>query len=122
MKFIGLFFCATALFSQNVDCIQRYEDFLKFEKAYNVVKKVNVASAKADAIVDNYSTSANSVLESCPKVMSLDKQYVLRRELKKISYPSKRYRVEKVYEIRNRALTDRETVTVYKNGIIRPVR
>lgn len=122
MKSLSLLLFCVLLMGAPQDCPSQYQAFVKQEVAYKMVTKINVDSREANAIVNRYIKASNSVLSSCPDMLSLDKQYVLRRELKKLSNPSEKYRVDALYEIRKKALTTREEITVYRNGTIRPVR
>jgi len=104
------------------ECTSTYNTFKVDEQAYLQVKKINVASFKADEIFKKYLESSHTLLEECPNTISLDKQYVLKRELKKLEKDSEKYKVAQLYEIRKNALGSRDTITVYRNGTITPVR
>ena len=122
MKASTLLLLSLPLFGATPECSSQHQDFLKQESAYRVVKKIDVASVEANLILNRYLKTAKQLLEQCPDSLTLDKQYILGRELRKFHFPSDKYRVNKGYEIRYKALTTREEITIYKNGTLRLVR
>lgn len=119
MRLLLLLLASHILFA-NDSCSQVYTTFIKEERAYLQVKKINIASNTSQMIVEKYLKVSKKLLSVCPNEISLDKQYVLAREVKKLQKRKKSYKVAQLYELRNEALNTKETITVYKNGTITP--
>jgi len=95
--------------------------FEKEESAYDTVARIAVASNKAYEIIGKFVKGGDALLQTCPKVYSLDRQYTLRRKLAAAVQNQEGYRVFTQWQLSNYARSHPEEVVVYKWGTIRPV-
>lgn len=96
--------------------------FEKEEQAYDTVARIAIAGNKSYAIIGKFIKEGNTLLEKCPKVYSLDRQYTLKRKIAKAKEHQQSYRVFTQSQIGSYARSHPEEIVVYKWGTIRPVR
>lgn len=97
------------------------EAFEREEAAYDTVAKVAVAGNSSHAIIGRFAQKGEMLLRVCPKVYSLDRQYTLKRKLKKAKMNQNAYWVFSQAQVAEYARTHPEEIIVYKWGKIRPV-
>jgi len=102
-------------------CEKVKASFEQEEAAYDMVARIAVAGNSAHTIIGNFIKSGETVLRQCPKLYSLDRQYTLKRKLKKARQHHASYRVFSQAEVSRYARTHPEEIIVYKWGTIRPV-
>ncbi len=103
------------------ECADLKAAFEKEESAYDTVARIAVASNKAYAIIGRFIDSGENVLQTCPKLYSLDRQYVLKRKIAAARNNRQSYRVFTQSELGGYARSHPEEIVVYKWGTIRPV-
>jgi len=84
-----------------------------------MLKQVAVASESAYLIVGRFVDKGINLLETCPKVYSLDRQYTLKRELKKAYYYRNSFKVFSQEEVRGYAISHPQEKVIYKWGTVR---
>lgn len=102
-------------------CATQQVTFEKEEQAYDTVVRLAVAGNSAYKIISNFVKEGGTILARCPKLYSLDRQYTLKRKLKKAKQLRSNYRVFSQAEVSRYAQTHPEEIIVYKWGTIRPV-
>ena len=123
MKWLFILF----LLSQTLDatsalCQQKHQKFLIDEQAYDVVVSIAVAGKKSYEIIGEFVESSQDLLQVCSNTLTLDKQYTLKRKLKKARRLQSSYRVYTQAQVKAYAISHPEEIVVYKWGTIRPVR
>ena len=111
----------TALNSEASECASLQAAFEKEESAYDTVARIAVAGNAAYAIIGKFIDNGEKVLQTCPKLYSLDRQYVLRRKLAAARQNRQSYRVFTQSEVGSYARSHPEEIVVYKWGTIRPL-
>ncbi len=112
------------LIARNIEadeCANLKTAFEKEESAYDTVARIAVASNKAYAIIGTFIDKGEKVLQRCPKLYSLDRQYILKRKLAAARQNRQNYRVLTQPELGSYARSHPEEIVVYKWGTIRPV-
>lgn len=102
-------------------CSVLQSSFETEERAYDSVVRVAVAGNEAFEIIGKFVEEGEVFLRQCPKSYSLDRQYTLKRKLKKAKQLQPRYRVFSQSQLAQYARTHPEEIVVYKWGTIRPV-
>jgi hypothetical protein len=102
-------------------CAALEKELNQEESAYKSVTRVGVAGHEAHDIIGRYIAAADALFQSCPKQLSLDRRYTLRRELAKARKLHERYQVMTIDEVRDYAVNNPERRVIYKWGTIRPV-
>ena len=115
-----LFLNSSYLFAD--DCAVIMSTFEKEEKAYDSVNEIAVASNVAYDIVGRFIKSSQELMKKCPKSISLDRQYTLKRKLKMAKANQSNYRVMTQEQLKQYARTHPEHIVVYKWGTIKVVR
>lgn len=118
---ILLFLLLLSLPLQADECESVRSSFEKEERAYNTVARIAIAGNKAHTIIGRFIKEGDSLLKQCPNVYSLDRQYTLKRKLKKARQHQQSYRVFSQSDVSRYARTHPEEIIVYKWGTIRPV-
>ncbi len=103
------------------ECVKLKASFEKEEAAYDTVASIAVASNKAYAIIGKFSEKGELLLQRCPDVYSLDRQYTLKRKLQAAKKSRQSYRVFTQSEVGSYARSHPEEITIYKWGTIRPI-
>ncbi len=111
-----------SLFGLEKNCEVSKERFLKEERAYTMVVSVAIAGTHSYEIIERFIKEGNAILKECPKTFSLDRQYTLKRALKKAVHLKKSYKVMTQAQVKSYAISHPEEIVVYKWGTIRPVR
>jgi hypothetical protein len=122
MKQALLFLFLLSAAVQADECTSLKTSFEKEEQAYDTVARIAIAGNKSYAIIGKFIKEGNTLLEKCPKVYSLDRQYTLKRKLKKAKQHQQSYRVFTQSQIGSYARSHPEEIVVYKWGTIRPVQ
>lgn len=115
-----LFLLSVALYADECEAIKT--SFEKEETAYDTVASIAIAGNRAYAIIGKFIKEGDTLLKKCPNVYSLDRQYTLKRKLKKAGQHQHSYRVFSQSELSHYARTHPEEIIVYKWGTIRPVQ
>ena len=118
---LSLFVLLTAINIEADECANLKTAFEKEESAYDTVARIAVASNKAYAIIGKFIDSGEQVLQTCPKLYSLDRQYILKRKLAAARQNRQSYRVLTQTEVGRYARSHPEEIVVYKWGTLRPV-
>lgn len=121
MKQLWFFLFVLSALLEADPCVKVKASFEKEEAAYDTVARIAVAGNGAYAIIGNFTKSGESFLAQCPNVYSLDRQYTLKRKLRKAKEQQESYRVFTQSEVAKYARTHPEEIIVYKWGTIRPV-
>lgn len=100
------------------ECREKYTTFEKEEKAYDSVIRVEIASQERKAIIVRFIKAANILLNECPKRISLDHQYTLKRKVKKAEAVQSKLNVMTLEALRQYAITTPEKRVIYRNGTI----
>lgn len=103
------------------ECAALKSSFEKEESAYDTVASIAVASNKAYAIIGKFSEEGELLLQRCPDLYSLDRQYTLKRKLQTAKRSRQSYRVFTQSEVGSYARSHPEEIIVYKWGTIRPI-
>ncbi len=103
-------------------CTEMKSSFEKEEAAYDSVVRIAIAGKSAYKIIGTFVQEGESLLVQCPKVYSLDRQYTLKRKLKKAKQLQPSYRVFSQSQLSQYARTHPEEIIVYKWGTIRPIQ
>ncbi len=111
----------SALSSYADGCTDLKRAFEKEEAAYDTVARIAIASNAASAIIGRFVNEGESLLQICPNVYSLDRQYTLKRKLAKARQQRGSYRVFSQSEVSRYAREHPEEIIVYKWGTIRPL-
>jgi len=122
MKLILSLFLSSFLYVQAENCKVIFATFEKEEKAYNTVAEIAVASNEAFTIVSAFIKASETLLVSCPKSISLDRQYTLKRKLLQVKQYKQSYKVMSQAQVKQYAVSHPEHVVVYKWGTIKAVR
>ena len=122
MKSILLIFLFSFFSLYAQDCKVLFADFEKEEKAYDTVAEIAVASNEAFKIIGSFLKASNTLLVACPKSISLDRQYTLKRKLLQAKQYKNSYKVMNQAQVKQYAITHPEHVVVYKWGTIKAVR
>ena len=122
MKQALLFLFLLSAAVQADECTSLKTSFEKEEQAYDTVARIAIAGNKSYAIIGKFIKEGDTLLEKCPKVYSLDRQYTLKRKLKKAKQHQQSYRVFTQSQIGSYARSHPEEIVVYKWGTIRPVQ
>ncbi len=122
MKSLALIFLFYSLHLNAQDCKAIFAAFEQEEKAYDTVTEIAIASNEAYDIIGSFLTTSNSLLVDCPKSISLDREYTLKRKISNARQYQQSYKVMSQAEIKQYALTHPEQVVVYKWGTIKSVR
>ncbi|MBU1642172.1 hypothetical protein KKE54_02315 [bacterium] len=118
---LSIFVLLTAINTEASECTKLKAVFEKEESAYDTVARIAVASNEAYVIIGKFIENGEKVLQTCPKLYSLDRQYVLKRKLDAARQNLPNYRVFTQSEVGNYARSHPEEIVVYKWGTIRPV-
>ena len=111
----------TSLIAEADECAVLKASFEKEESAYDTVVSIAVASNKAYAIIGKFTEEGESLLQRCPDVYSLDRQYTLKRKLSSAKRIRQSYRVLTQPEVGHYARSHPEEIIIYKWGTIRPI-
>ncbi|WP_345975412.1 hypothetical protein [Sulfurimonas sp. HSL3-7] len=103
------------------ECAEMKRSFEKEESAYDTVASIAVAGNEAYAIIGKFVKEGELLLQRCPDLYSLDRQYTLKRKLKTAKQNRKSYDVFTQSEVSSYAFRHPEEIIVYKWGTIRPV-
>ena len=122
MKQILLCLFLLSLPLQADECESVRSSFEKEERAYDTVARIAIAGNKAHTIIGRFIKEGDSLLKQCPNVYSLDRQYTLKRKLKKARQHQQSYRVLSQWDVSRYARTHPEEIVIYKWGTIRPVQ
>ena len=123
MKWIFLLLLyAQALFAISLDCQQKFEVFVIDERSYDVVVSVAVGGKKLFEMIGVFIRSSEDLLKVCTETLTLDKQYTLKRKIKKAKGLQSSYRVYTQAQVKTYAISHPEEIVVYKWGTIRPVQ
>lgn len=95
--------------------------FEKEEAAYDTVAGIAVAGNKAHAIIGRFTQEGEMLLQRCPDVYSLDRQYTLKRKLQTAKRSRQSYHVFTQSEVGRYARNHPEEIIIYKWGTIRLV-
>jgi hypothetical protein len=93
----------------------------KEEAAYDIVARIAIAGNSSYTIIGNFINAGETLLQQCPGLYSLDRQYTLKRKLKQAREHHESYRVFSKTEVSRYARSHPEEIIVYKWGTIRPV-
>ena len=118
---LPIFLLMTALIVKADECTKLKASFEKEEAAYDTVASIAVASNKAYAIIGKFVEEGELLLERCPDLYSLDRQYILKRKLQTAKQNRQSYRVFTQSEVGSYARSHPEEIIIYKWGTIRPV-
>jgi hypothetical protein len=118
---LPIFLLLTAINLEAGECANLQAAFEKEESAYDTVARIAVAGNAAYAIIGKFIDNGEKVLQTCPKLYSLDRQYVLKRKLAAARQSRQRYRVFTQSEVGSYARSHPEEIVVYKWGTIRPL-
>ena len=114
-----LFLSLTSLLLAAEKCSQLRSDFEREEQAYKAVTRIAIASNSAYDIIGKFVDSGTKLLNECPKTYSLDRQYTLRRTLKKARYYRAGFKVFTQDQVAGYAVNHPEQRVVYKWGKVR---
>ena len=103
-------------------CTDKKTSFEKEEAAYDSVVRIAIAGNRAYKIIGTFVREGEGLLTQCPKAYSLDRQYTLRRKLKKAKQLQPSYRVFSQSQLSQYARTHPEEIIIYKWGTIRPIQ
>ena len=118
---LSVFLLMTALIMEADECAILKASFEKEEAAYDTVASIAVAGNKAYAIIGTFVEEGERLLERCPDVYSLDRQYTLKRKLLTAKQSRQSYHVLTQSEVGRYARSHPEEIIIYKWGTIRPV-
>ncbi|MDA3945186.1 MAG: hypothetical protein PF439_00705 [Helicobacteraceae bacterium] len=121
MKRILFFLFILSSSVQAGECEKVKTSFEKEEAAYDTVARIAITGNSAYAIIGNFIKEGETLLLQCPDLYSLDRQYTLKRKLKKARENEQSYRVFSQSEVARYARTHPEEIIVYKWGTIRSV-
>ena len=93
--------------------------FEKEEQAYNTVARLAIAGNKPYEVIGRFIKEGNTLLKQCPKTYSLDRQYTLKRKIKKAKKHQQSYRVLSQSQLGNYARSHPEEIVIYKWGTVR---
>ena len=93
--------------------------FEKEEQAYDVVTRLAIAGNKPYAIIGNFIKEGNTLLKQCPKSYSLDRQYTLKRKLKKAKKYQESYRILSQSQLGSYARSHPEEIVIYRWGTVK---
>ena len=123
MKWIFIFFLLFhAVYGASLECQKKHKKFVSDEQAYDIVVSVAVAGKKSYEMIGNFVDGSEALLNTCSDTLTLDKQYTLKRKLKKAKRLQSSYRVYTQAQVKAYAISHPEEIVVYKWGTIRPVR
>jgi len=122
MKLILSLFLFSFIYVNAQDCKVIFAAFEKEEKAYDTVVEIAVASNEAFSIIGRFIKVSNTLLVSCPKSISLDRQYTLKRKRLQAKQYKQSYWVKTQEQLRQYAIAHPEHIVVYKWGTIKAVR
>lgn len=103
-------------------CTEMKSSFEIEEAAYDSVARIAIAGNSAYKIIGTFIQKGEALLVQCPEVYSLDRQYTLKRKLKKAKQLRPSYRVFSQSQLARYARTHPEEIIVYKWGTIRPIQ
>jgi len=118
---LPIFLLMTALIVKADECTKLKASFEKEEAAYDTVASIAVASNEAYAIIGKFVEEGELLLERCPDLYSLDRQYILKRKLQTAKQNRQSYRVFTQSEVGSYARSHPEEIIIYKWGTIRPI-
>ena len=101
------------------ECSKKKERFEREERAHDVVKSIAVASNSAYEIIGRFVKEGETLLRECPKVYSLDRQYTLRRKVKKARRNQYRFKVFTQEQVAGYAVNHPQQRVIYKWGKVR---
>jgi len=107
---------------QAQECKVLLEAFEKEEKAYDTVAEIAIASNEAYKIIGAFIKQSDALLTRCPKSISLDRQYTLKRKVANARQYQQSYKVMTQAQLKQYAITHPEHVVLYKWGTIKAVR
>jgi len=122
MKLIIVLFLSSFLYVNAQDCKVIFTDFEKEEKAYDTVAEIAIASNVAFEIIGGFLKASDILLKTCPKSISLDRQYTLKRKLLQARQYQQSYKVFNQEQLKQYAISHPENIVVYKWGTIKAVR
>jgi hypothetical protein len=102
-------------------CTALEKELIREETAYKSVTRVGVAGHEAHHIIGRYIASGDRLLKQCPRQISLDRRYTLKRELGKARRLHEHYRVMSLGQLRSYAIHNPERRVIYKAGTIKQV-
>lgn len=98
------------------ECEQQLTRFKQEEKAYESVIRLKIASQERTMIIGRFIEAAEIILNKCPSSISLDRQYTLKREVKKAEAARLELHVMTLGELRQYAITNPQRRVLYRNG------
>ncbi len=101
------------------ECTALQAAFEKEEQAYDTVARLAVAGNSPYAIIGKFIKEGKALLLRCPKSYSLDRQYTLKRKLKKAKKYQQSYRVFSQSQLGSYARSHPEEIVIYKWGTVR---
>jgi len=122
MKSIVLFLLVLTYAFGADECLTLQTSFEREEKAYDMTARTAIAGKSAYTIIGAFIDAGDKLLDVCPKVYSLDRQYTLKRKILKAKQYRESYRVFTQGEVSSYARSHPEEIIVYKWGTIRQVR
>ncbi len=93
--------------------------FEKEEEAYDTVARIAIAGNKSYAIVGRFIKEGDALLKQCPKTYSLDRQYTLKRKIKKAKKHQQSYRVFTQSQVGSYARSHPEEIVIYRWGTVK---
>jgi len=122
MKKLLLLMLVSTLVLAGEKCDLQRSAFERAEKAHDVVTEIAVASNSAYVIIGDFIKKGTTFLKECPKSYSLDRQYTLKRKLKKARSYQQSFKVFTQEQVRRYAISHPEEQVIYKWGKIRVLR
>lgn len=100
------------------ECVQQYLQFKQEENAYANVIRLKIASRERINIIGRFIETAKIIMNKCPDSISLDRQYTLKREVRKAEAAKLKLHVMTVGELRQYAISNPQRRVLYRNGKI----
>jgi len=100
------------------ECVRQHTRFKQEEKAYENVVRLKIASQERTMIIGRFIEAAEIILNKCPGSISLDRQYTLKREVRKAEAARLELHVMTLGELRQYAITNPQRRVLYRNGRI----
>ena len=101
------------------ECGRLKAAFEQEEQAYDTVARLAIAGNRPYRIIGKFIKEGNTLLKQCPKSYSLDRQYTLKRKIKKAKQHQQSYRVLSQSQLSSYARSHPEEIVLYKWGTVR---
>ncbi len=101
------------------ECTVIKASFKQEEQAYDTVSRIAVAGKSSYEIIGRFVEEGTLLLTKCPKVYSLDRQYTLKRKLKKARRYQQSYKVFTQGQVSSWARSHPEEIVLYKWGTVK---